>query len=1232
MTRKRTLFIMLLLTFIFGLISIDSKVYAEEVPMTETKVTEIREVKAEKEVIATVNEKLPTVSTKDSPAESEHSSSEEASEAEALTTKKPELEAVDDSQSDRPSTNQDTQEEKGQESTYQTSEKAEKAQATDEVDEAEKADELPLLNEENQEEDSDEEGVLAEVQDQIDPSEEGKDSETVQVTEPVDPEAEEENTEATEADEKEDAEAGEVLKEGETLEVAELAKEPLALGAGSGESREPVRVSDFEALKAAIEAAGNKPTTILIMKSFTLTETLKIGKGQNITISSQNNDKASKDPAEITRANDFNDYLFEVNSGEATLENIIIDGNSKNNKTTEKSLVKVEKGTLNIKDGAVLRNNKIKPDESLNPTHGGAINARNHATINMSGGSVEDNQATYGGGIQLYESTMNFTGGTVQKNHSDLVDDKPYNQYYSAGGGIIVREGSVLNMSSDAKVLNNKAAEIGGGISVGSNNPEEGSVLNMNGGIVDGNIAGSSGGGIFIQAKYFTGGPGKAYINAGKITNNKMDGSGKTNMAFGGGGIYVNGATEEYGQNGELYIENVLITENESEWEGAGLASCPISKTTIHVNNGVAFDQNQAGKPGNDVFIYSNENYGIHSGNAIYKLSKRMLGGGLFNWTKPDGSVLPDGEHAGTLTIPKGEKDAKFAANSNPEDIELANALAKVIISGNYSATRGGGIGSNGTIVIGTEGGTTEVEVEKQWKDNDKANKKRPNSIKVKLLAKVGDEKYLVETKEVKADKEWKAKFENLPEKSGDREIEYTVEEVEIKGYESKVTGDQKTGFIITNEEKPEEEPKTRDIKVTKRWDLVGSEKPVDKIDVELYRNGESTGKKLELNAGNNWSGEFKGLEIADKNTPTVEYRYSIKEVGENGGFIQFGNKEFEVTYSGDMNNGFVITNKEKPEEPPETPPSPKTRDIKVTKRWELADGERPVDRILVELYRDGLATGKRLELNADNNWTGEFTGLEIARKENPLREYVYSIFEVGENGGLIQFGDKKFEVTYSGDMNNGFMITNKEKPETPPETPEEPPETPEEPPETPPSPKTRDIKVTKRWDLATGERPVDRILVELYRDGQATGKRLELNADNHWTGEFTGLEIASKENPLREYIYSIFEVGENGGLIQFGDKKFEVTYSGDMNNGFMITNKEKPETPPETPEEPPETPEEPPETPEVPPETPGQPPRLPGKPPTGSPKTYDPGIGLYLMSSGMSVLGLYAVNKKKEN
>lgn len=759
-------------------------------------------------------------------------------------------------------------------------------------------------------------------------------------------------------------------------------------------------------------------------------------------------DKDSK----IIRDEGFNGYLLKVGKGKiATLKNITIDGNSDENKTIENSLVYVDGGTLNIEEGTVLRNNKIKADASLNPTHGGAINAHNHATVNMSGGSVEDNQATYGGGIQLYESTMNFTGGTVQNNRSDLVDDKPYKQYYSAGGGIIVREGSVLNMSGEAKVLNNFAAEVGGGISVGSNNPEKGSVLKMDGGIVDGNTAGSSGGGIFIQAKYFSGTQGKAYITAGRITNNKMDGTGVTNKAFGGGGIYVNGAIEKYGGNGKLYLKNVLITDNKSEWEGAGMASCPISKTKIYVNDGGAIYGNKSydEKNMNDLYILSYDNFGIHSGQAEYELSKWMLGGAPYNWTAPDGTPLPNDMHKGTL-----ERNSQLGLNVKSQGNALTKALTKVIISGNYSATRGGGIGSNGDVTIGTEDGTTKVEVEKQRDDNENANKKRPDTIKVQLLAKVGNKEYLVETKEVNAGDQWKVDFKHLPIKSEDLKITYTVREVPIAGYESEVTGSQEKGFTITNKEKPEE-PKTRDIKVTKRWDLVGGEKPVDKIDVELYRNGESTGKKLELNAGNNWSGEFKGLEIADKNTPAVEYRYSIKEVGEVNGLIQFGSKTFEVSYSGDMESGFILTNKEKPEIPPETPPTPPTRDIHIAKKWDLVGNEKPVARIEVELYRDGKATGKVLELNESNNWSGSFTGLEVRDGSDPSRDYIYTVKERGENGGFLRIGDRDFDVSYEGSMDSGFVITNKEKPEVPPETPPEEPEKPGKPnePETPETP-----------------------------------------------------------------------------------------------------------------------------------------------------------------------------------
>ncbi|MBF1276230.1 MAG: Cna B-type domain-containing protein, partial [Parvimonas micra] len=50
----------------------------------------------------------------------------------------------------------------------------------------------------------------------------------------------------------------------------------------------------------------------------------------------------------------------------------------------------------------------------------------------------------------------------------------------------------------------------------------------------------------------------------------------------------------------------------------------------------------------------------------------------------------------------------------------------------------------------------------------------------------------------------WKHTFKDLPvyDDNG-KEIEYTVKEVAIEGYESKIEGNAKDGFVITNKEIP---------------------------------------------------------------------------------------------------------------------------------------------------------------------------------------------------------------------------------------------------------------------------------------------------------------------------------------------------------------------------------------------------------------------------------------------
>ncbi|WP_455093314.1 Cna B-type domain-containing protein, partial [Parvimonas micra] len=82
---------------------------------------------------------------------------------------------------------------------------------------------------------------------------------------------------------------------------------------------------------------------------------------------------------------------------------------------------------------------------------------------------------------------------------------------------------------------------------------------------------------------------------------------------------------------------------------------------------------------------------------------------------------------------------------------------------------------------------TVDISGEKTWDDKDNQDGKRPTTIKVKLMKKVGNaEAVVAQTQEVRegADKKWTYEFKNLPKYENGKEITYSIDEEDVPGYD----------------------------------------------------------------------------------------------------------------------------------------------------------------------------------------------------------------------------------------------------------------------------------------------------------------------------------------------------------------------------------------------------------------------------------------------------------------
>jgi len=633
----------------------------------------------------------------------------------------------------------------------------------------------------------------------------------------------------------------------------------------------------------------------------------------------------------LARGNGYHGELINVAQGASViLQDIVLDGRSGDGQTGVSrnsaggggALVGVYGGTLTIGEGAILQNNSVESRGNWYPEGGGAVFA-NRGTVNVEGGTVRNNEAVQGGGIYgIYNAAINMSSGTITGNRAiEGASSSLQISYGGNGGGICAANGTSVNLSGGT-IEGNSAFERGGGISMGTFYASEGSspVLTMTGGTISGNTAGSAGGGIFVQAGYSASGNGGtptyaiAYITGGNITNNSLTATGDGSALFGGGGIYVNGYSSAYSSyhNGELYLTNVEVSGNNAAITGGGYAACPVSVTEINLTNGAAFYGNTT-DTGNarELYIEASLSYGAHSGDPVYEISPSMLGGGAYKWVYDSGTEVPLDRLKGVLHAFWGEtlSLSNDLAADDP-GVQKALGLAAVHITGNTSATRGGGIGSNGSVFIGESVETTEISVSKTWDDGNDIEGLRPESVKVELYR---DGEYVgYQTMTPDKDGTWSMTFENLPKNDADgHEYTYTVAEREVPGYTPTISGDAASGFSIVN-------TVTVSVSGTKVWNDADDRDGMrpDSITIILLRDGQKVGDTV-VTADDNWSFTFDGL--AKYDADGREHVYTIAEDAVEG---------YSSTIEGDAADGFIVTNTKddtpaKPSEPtPNKPPA----------------------------------------------------------------------------------------------------------------------------------------------------------------------------------------------------------------------------------------------------------------------------------------------------------------------
>lgn len=294
---------------------------------------------------------------------------------------------------------------------------------------------------------------------------------------------------------------------------------------------------EFQTIATAIEwAQRNSETdiTIEMMVDYTMphSDEAVIPNGYTVTLSTAS-DYEGEGAAVITRTSDFTGPMF-VNHGTLNIADanpgtkIAIDGNS----VEAASAIIENTGVVNVCAGGVIRN-------AVSTGNGGAINST--GTVNVSGGTLQNNTASNGGAVYS-TGAVSVVSGTVSGNTATTGN----------GGAIYVTSGNVTVSGGE---IRGNAAVNGGGVYA------ESGAMTISGGTMAGNSAVAAGG------QSDTGLGGALYIQSGtvNVTGGAIGGTetADANTAVNGSAIFV--------ESGSASFTGGLITGNTASEEGGAV-------------------------------------------------------------------------------------------------------------------------------------------------------------------------------------------------------------------------------------------------------------------------------------------------------------------------------------------------------------------------------------------------------------------------------------------------------------------------------------------------------------------------------------------------------------------------------------------------------------------------------------------------------------------------------------